>query len=660
VLAFPVDIHSGRLLEPEWDVAEVLTDQAAANDRRIFTIDLADNDDNPARHFYWDDSPHSDGRDISLTYAHKVALAGGDSTTGELDDAYGQALVAWLHGDSSQEEDVSDATYKFRARATPLGDVVHSNPILVAKPDMGYEDAIASAPYSTFVANHANRMPVLYFGGNDGMLHAVSGRTTAQSQGETLQGGEELFAYIPATLISELEALTDPLYQHRYYVDGAPNVVDAFFDSSNSWHSVLIGGLGAGGKAIYALDVTDPASIASYTGGTVPPDFVLWEINDQTPGFEDLGYTYGKPLIFKTEGRGDDPIYGEWVAVFGNGYDSDSGRGAVYVVDVATGTLLSSDNTLTGGVGSVSAVDLNGNGKADLLYVADLGGNVWRYQTDRIGEFDLSNSSARSLLYSAKFADPQSGSVESQFITSRIVVGKHPISGVGRLVMFGTGRYYRDEDLSFDQVRLNTMYGIWDKDDRTTVPSVIDHSQSSVYLQRQYVEAETLVNGDQIYDVRIVSDEAIDWGTQRGWFLDVPDVGERIVSDPILRGGRLIFVTITPSEAICGVGGVSWLMEVDYANGGRFDNPVFDLTGDGIFDYNDYATVTDSDGSQTTVAPSGKRSDVGILQPPSILMAPGGRFEYKYSSGSAGGAIDVTTNNAAPYTEGRKSWWQLR
>jgi type IV pilus assembly protein PilY1 len=160
------------------------------------------------------------------------------------------------------------------------------------------------------------------------------------------------------------------------------------------------------------------------------------------------------------------------------------------------------------------------------------------------------------------------------------------------------------------------------------------------------------------------SDEYDDY-LQCGWYEDLPVQGEKMVSNPILRGGRLIYVTTIPSLEACAAGGDGWLMEVASENGGRIDNPVFDLNGDGVFDYDDMHQTNDQAEPYQSV--SGKKSKVGILQPPAIVAGVGGegtggygKAEAKYSSGSKEGKIEVTVEDVGLPSGGRKSWIQFR
>ena len=90
---------------------------------------------------------------------------------------------------------------------------------------------------------------------------------------------------------------------------------------SGAWRTLLVGGLGAGGRGVYALDVTDPADFL--TSESTAADRVLWDIVGGDTGFTNLGYTYSKPEIVRMP---DDTYGGVWTAVFGNGYKSPDGR----------------------------------------------------------------------------------------------------------------------------------------------------------------------------------------------------------------------------------------------------------------------------------------------------------------------------------------------
>lgn len=141
-----------------------------------------------------------------------------------------------------------------------------------------------------------------------------------------------------------------------------------------------------------------------------------------------------------------------------------------------------------------------------------------------------------------------------------------------------------------------------------------------------------------------------------------PD-GERVISQALLRGGRIIFVTLIPDPEPCGYGGTSWLMELDALTGNRLVSTPFDLTGGGTIDESDMLVgVVDTnddnliDADDSPMAVSGKKSKVGIIKTPGVVGA--GEVEYKYTSGSTGEM--ETTLESVEGGGGRQSWRQLR
>lgn len=71
--------------------------------------------------------------------------------------------------------------------------------------------------YDTFRSTYEARAPFVYIGANDGMLHGFNANS-----------GDEEIAYVPHAVFAHLNKLTDPACMHRYDVDGAPTVGDAY------------------------------------------------------------------------------------------------------------------------------------------------------------------------------------------------------------------------------------------------------------------------------------------------------------------------------------------------------------------------------------------------------------------------------------------------
>jgi type IV pilus assembly protein PilY1 len=159
----------------------------------------------------------------------------------------------------------------------------------------------------------------------------------------------------------------------------------------------------------------------------------------------------------------------------------------------------------------------------------------------------------------------------------------------------------------------------------------------------------------------VVSTNTINWASKDGWYLNlVPPsgtaTGERVLSVPLLRFGRVIFNTSIPSADPCVLGGTGWLMELDAATGGNLPYSALDMNNDGLFDSADYVTYTDSGGNVVKAPVAGKASGSMSLNQPTVITA-GGK-EYKFNSDIKKG-ISVTTEKSGS-SNPRSSWRQLQ
>ncbi|RMG35293.1 MAG: pilus assembly protein PilY [Gammaproteobacteria bacterium] len=616
----------------------------AADDRRILTYDGSN-----GVPFRW-------GTDANeyLTAAQKTALGS-------------ESLLNYLRGVRTEEQ----PNGSYRKRASTLGDIVSSAPLYVGPPSAGYPDFWGDGEpenanqYSAFVNDHATRTPMVLAGANDGMLHAFDANT-----------GVELFAYVPSMLISDLPDLSDPAYTHRYYVDGTPVAMDAYFDSS--WHTVVVGGLNGGGQGLYALDITDPPTDVDTE--TSLSGMVMWEFSDADDS--DLGYTYSRPNVVRLANGG-------WGVILGNGYNntvadghqSTTGNAVLYVLDLTDGSIIKkidtgvgSDDDPTGanrpnGLSTVAPVDIDGDYIVDYVYGGDLFGNLWKFDltASNANSWDVALKQGNTPIPLFKAMADTSDATSAQPITVRPTVGHHP-TGKGYLIYFGTGKYIEVGDNSTTGQTTQTFYAVWDQDTgNTSASSELDRSD----LLQQEILAETTYGN---YEYRLTSDNTPTWdnpdvsgidsNTVVGWYMDLilgsDNQGERQVTDPILRSGRIIFTTLLPSDDPCSFGGTGWLMELDAKTGGRLGFTPFDTNSDGSFNSSDYVDFdTTGDGTNDTNAPtSGKKSKVGILPSPAILADKLNAKEHKYESGSTG-EIERTVENPGASDYGRKSWIQL-
>jgi type IV pilus assembly protein PilY1 len=420
---------------------------------------------------------------------------------------------------------------------------------------------------------------MIYVGSNDGFLHGFNALT-----------GQELFAYVPGAVIPNLSLLSDPNYAHRYYVDGSPAAWDAYFGiggGSASWRTVLTGTTGAGGKSVFALDVTDPAAFSASK--------VLWEINQDTPYRSSgtsvdaadpqyssrLGFSLGQPVVAKLNN-------GQWAAVFGNGYRSSGEQASLYIVRVSDGTLIKRIDTGVGSVGSPNGLgtptlyDSDGDELVDAAYAPDMRGNIWKFSLtgNNTANWQIAFGSAAGFPNGQPLFQARSGASTVQPISARIELAKPPAGKPGVMVLFGTGRFFAVGDNT--DTTGQSFYGIWDN--LSTPVTATDRST----LQVQTITSTTMtLRGQANTPVRRVSGNTVDWTTKRGWYIDLPSSMERVIGAASVRDGRAIFTTVIPSPDPCQFGGSGWLMEVSATTGAKLPYAVFDTNGDKLVNAND-------------------------------------------------------------------------
>jgi len=461
------------------------------------------------------------------------------------DAADGDALIDFLKGDRTNEGSL------FRTRAHILGDIVSSEARYVKVPLQTYADS----GYPAFKTKMADRLPTVYVGANDGMLHAFDADT-----------GQERWGFVPPAVLPNIHRLADLNYnnQHRYFVDGTPEVGDicptapTTVCTKDEWKTILVGGLNQGGKAYYALDVTDPAA----------PKF-LWEFTDAN-----MGFTYSNPRITKLSD-------GTWVVIVASGYNNADGKGHLYVLNANSGALIRDISTGAGtaaapsGLARLAARSSTAatNNTVEQVYGGDLNGNLWRFDVnDKIG------ASGYEALRLVTFRD---GSGNAQAITAKPTVAQTP-DGYP-LVIVGTGLYLGTSDLK--TTNAYSMYAVKDKLDSTSLTSPRDSGSKFV---QQTLTVGTCPNGapsttcQQGQQVRMVSANTVDWTSKDGWFIDFPIGGERSVTDATLALGTLVFTTIKPQSATADelagckgsdteINAKSFLYYLDYLTGGAVD-----------------------------------------------------------------------------------------
>jgi len=543
-------------------------------------------------------------------------------------DGKAQERVAFLRGEN---EVFRNRPLLPSGKPNILGDIVNSSPLRVRGPAWQVSQANrleGNDKYTDFAKKQAQLPQMLYVGANDGMLHAFNADT-----------GEEVFAFIPSALRKHLNKLTDPGYgmaswgagAHRYFVDGTPVVADAYF--ANAWHKVLLGSLGAGGRQVFALDITDP---------TNPK--LLWEFGSAQD--KAMGHSVPEPMLVRLNDRAS----GKWVALVPGGYEheAEQNNASLFVLDVSNGTVLkkfsmnggegiSDDSTLPeaylplgNGLSNLAVLDSNVDGMTDVAYAGDLLGNLWR--------FDLKSKSAANWKVEKLFVAKDADGVR-QPITAPPYVQRHP-TGEGHAVVFGTGRFVTWEDQGTWQMQ--SVYSIWDQGDSAT--ESVHKNRSHLQIQ----EFEEFADAEGVYHL---TNHPVKWWDnegkvkQWGWVFDFPMEGEKLIFKMRRYGEALLISTLNPNGSVadsldsCSAGLGGMLYAIDPENGGALKYPVFDRNDDGLFDDSDMIC------------------EAGACTPPSGIGSDGGRITLGGGFGYGGGVDKGKRTRLNSGTEdGRQSW----
>ncbi|WFF79813.1 pilus assembly protein [Delftia tsuruhatensis] len=469
-------------------------------------------------------------------------------------DGRGKDRVNYIRGDRSKEENQTGGV--FRQRKSRQADIVNSSIWYAGPPSLTYN--IAS--YTRYIATHSKRIPMLYVGGNDGMLHGFS----------AIDGSEKI-AYVPQGVIKNLPDFSSTGYTHRYYVDGSPFTGDLNLGTKDSpnWATYLVGTLGAGGKGYFVLNTTKPGT----TDGVIATDFSKANasslvIMDKTDGSDaDIGHIFGAPVVEEANPQRALQITktndGRWAVIMGNGYNSTNERPVLLIqyldenrelkkisaVPVTTPKNAEADQN---GLSTPQFLDINSDGVPDIVYAGDLRGNLWK--------FDISSNNASNWnvafdgrpLFTATYSTGVTGSATSrQPITTPPVLRPNRQVG-GLMVAFGTGRSLTEGDRT-DTDSKQTVYSIIDntrytisKDATSKGKVVLETSDptpatvSRTQLMSQAIEGAkkpgegassnrdfwAVSNNSAIYDCQGKSNCT----AVKGWYFDLPEAGERVLN----------------------------------------------------------------------------------------------------------------------------------
>jgi hypothetical protein len=426
-------------------------------------------------------------------------------------------LVNFIQGADVNNEKGSGATTT--TRPSIHGDVIHSRPLPV---------------------NYGGTTGVrVFYGANDGALHAVSANT-----------GVETWSFVAPEFFGRLQRLMDngPLVSYPNLssaISPAPARKDYFFDGSiglyqNADNSKvwIFPSMRRGGRMLYGLDVTHPDQpVYKWKAGC--PN--LTDDIGCTAGMSGVGQTWSTPNVAFIKGYSTTTP----VLVVGGGYDAcedadtaspacGSGKGGfVYVLDANTGAVIRSFATDRAVAADVALVDVDNDGYPDYAYAADLGGGI--YRVDFVGSY-----AARTALASEAW-------------TARKVAYT---TGAGRKFLFSPA-------LLASQGKVYVALGSGDREHplQSQYPYANVTNRFYVYLDDLTAATGTpATNMDAMTDYTTNTDCAAakvlpNSGT-KGWFMDLNQYGqgEQVVTSALIASGMVTFSTnrpVPPDAASC-------------------------------------------------------------------------------------------------------------
>lgn len=422
-------------------------------------------------------------------------------------------IIEYVRGADVFDEDKDGDVGENRAVIT--GDVLHSEPLVF---HYKYSDGTSKS--------------YVYYGSNDGMLHAVYDSFTALNGTETNYGTES-WAFIPPDILPKLKNMLQSI-GHQYYVDSSPRVYfkdvnkDGIIDSGDQ--VILVCGERKGGSSYFALDITDPES----------PQF-LWGIDNTV--IAELGESWSEPQFGLVKTSDSDTI-GTAVFFIGAGYNATHASGkAVLAINVHTGQVVrafKNDANLTemnfSIASSVLLVDANDNGFVDKLYVGDLGGRLWR-----IGSF--TNAAGAPLPFPDCDENIHNWNAQVVFVSDSSGARKFyypPSLALEKgydLLFIGTG----DRENACVPTTYDRFYCIRDKHAATT------------YGETDLVDMTNPLSVAPALD-NLTADVNGDGRVDQGWFVRLA-VGEKVLSENTVFYKTAYVTTFTPNTAPCVPGG---------------------------------------------------------------------------------------------------------
>jgi type IV pilus assembly protein PilY1 len=395
-------------------------------------------------------------------------------------------VVEYLRGNRDGEGDL------FRKRQSLIGAVVNAEPVL------------------------ARDEAMVYLAAGSGMLHAF----------DTVTGKEE-WAFAPPDGLANLGKSVQRGWVYQTLLDATPA-----YARLSGGGKLLVGGMGAAGRSYYALDVSSPKN---KTAATAAAQFRwVFPAAGDTTNRGRMGFTIGKPVITRTAADGDVVLVTSGVD---NGQTIGDGKGRLWMLDAATGTVLKTFRTTDGTAGGLEAglVHVSAfkedDGTVRYAYGGDLLGNLWRFDLATSGAGEHVAELVATLRDAAGNAQPVTAAPELALVSGK------------RVILVGTGRLLDISD--FGSTRTQTFYAIADG-------TTLLNARTSLAQQ-----AYTRGSGGS----GTVSASPVNWSTGRGWYMDLPS-GEQANTDPIVTYGAVAFVTNRNGASDCSQESYLYLLDI--------------------------------------------------------------------------------------------------
>lgn len=590
-------------------------------------------------------------------------LVDDNSSNSSINDSTTQCIIRFLRGeDLSSDSTCSSNDYVKRNmkikisdicpgltgdKIWKLGDTITSTPAVVSNEKINnYDYRYQDSTYYSYVNSddYKNRPSILIQGANDGMLHffrmgtIIDQSTTDPDNPVKLQNSptdsgtnliaKEEFAFIPKNAIPYLLWYGRKDYCHVPTLDSRVIVFDASINGNsndyktpNSWRTIVIGTMGFGGKAltagtttysssIFALDITDWLKNPSASTPTV-----LWEIT-----LPDNTLVLSYPSIIRL---GDATKNGNWYVVVGTGPndpkpDSNSkfvNNPKIYFFDLKTGNKVNEisiplPNNTVAAVGDTFPVDVDNDYSDDTIYFGLYGlknqENVW----NNWGQFYrlvIKNGLSSASLSNAVNMKTFNNNNQTPPITAAPNFTKDENGNLW--VFFGTGRYLTEDDktLSYKNYFIGFKDPCWNGSCNTTftksdfTDTTNENIQATITQIKQMCicDSSGCSNRDVVYSAKGNTPAEV----AKGWYKELTNEG--VISQSLVFGSIIDFMTFIPPNDICAYEGNSKLYALYYKSGTAYPNPAI-LSPNAV-------TGTISVGQTVTVNPS---INLGVGIPP--------------------------------------------